>query len=83
MKYLTCILLASCLCLLGSRCQEKLRVCPDEWIVNAMPDAVEEGMTPKGPQEYYIYQGKRVEIAAFDTTWVRKNCTGLKPNVVH
>jgi hypothetical protein len=48
-----------------------------------MPDAVEEGMTPKGPQEYYIYQGKRVEIAAFDTTWVRKNCTGLKPNVVH
>jgi hypothetical protein len=57
----------------------KLRVCPEEWIINKMPST--DDSTGKGAQ-YFIYQGKRRELSEFDFEWVQKNCN-LTPQVVY
>jgi hypothetical protein len=57
----------------------KLRVCPEEWIINRMPST--DDTTGNGVQ-YFIYQGKRRELSEFDFEWVQKNCN-LTPQVVY
>lgn len=52
-----------------------LRVCPDELIINTMPTFVEDGSPTQPPSEgYYILNGKRRELAEFDTAWVAAHC---------
>lgn len=58
---------------------KKIKECPDEWIVNKMPTV---GKPPKGGNQYFIYQGKRVEVAAVDTNWVKKHCK-IQKSVVY
>ncbi|MES3030823.1 MAG: hypothetical protein V4697_00205 [Patescibacteria group bacterium] len=45
-----------------------LHECPDEMIVNRMP-----GTEPQS--SYYIKNGERKEIADYDASWVKNNCT--------
>ncbi len=57
---------------------EKLRICPDEWIDNQMPMIVNNDSLPK---QYFILDGKRMEMSEFDTLWVFNNCP-LKAQMV-
>ncbi len=56
---------------------DKLRICPDEWIENRMP----------GPnaqvRQYFIIEGERKEIDAYDLEWIKKNCTVKEPQIVY
>ena len=45
-----------------------IAVCPDELIVNEMPGPGMEA------EAYYIQDGKRVEVTAYDSAWVEENC---------
>jgi hypothetical protein len=49
----------------------KIKDCPDELIINAMPTMDRK---PRIPNQYYIYKGLRKEINEFDSTWVKKHC---------
>ena len=64
----------------GHEGARKLRICPQEWIVNRMP-----GVSPdRRPRRdaYFILNGKRREMSAFDMTWVRRHCR-LRPQSVY
>lgn len=49
----------------------KIKDCPDERIMNAMPTT--DGK-PRVPNQYYIYKGLRKEISDFDSVWVKEHC---------
>lgn len=59
--------------------EEKLQVCPDEWIDNQMPGTFEQR---DHQRQYYILDGKRREISEFDSDWVSKNCN-LEKQIVY
>lgn len=48
--------------------------CPDEMIVNKMPNITDDSGVIQPSNAYYIKNGKRVEIAEYDTIWVNANC---------
>ncbi len=50
----------------------KLRLCPEEKIINQMPTiGVDKSDVSR---EYFIYKGERREVAEFDMNWVNQNC---------
>jgi hypothetical protein len=53
-------------------------VCPEEMIVNQMPAVDRSGETVSDEipmrSNYYIIDGKRVEIDELDTAWIASNC---------
>ena len=49
-----------------------IRDCPEELIQNRMP-MMDKGSSSQA-RDYYIYKGKRHEIAEFDQAWVKANC---------
>lgn len=53
----------------------KIRDCSEVMVINRMP-MVRHDNSPDSviPNTYYIYKGKRRELAEFDTMWVKKNC---------
>lgn len=55
-----------------------IRECPDAWYRNLMP-----GPDKTQPEEYLVVKGSRVEIASYDTVWIRKNCTIKGATEVH
>ncbi len=55
-----------------------IRDCPEEKITDNMPITGKQ----TAPRSYFIYKGQRAEMAAFDTAWLRVNCT-LKETVVY
>ncbi len=58
--------------------EQKLQLCPDEWIENRMPSAG----TPSQADQYFILNGERRELKDFDLEWIRKNCS-VKPQIVY
>lgn len=48
-----------------------IRICPDQWIVDAMPGVVGDNI----PNEYFIINGQRAEIYNYDVTWIEQNCS--------
>lgn len=48
--------------------------CPDEMIVNKMPSVIDDRGVIPPPKAYYIKDGKRVEVADYDSVWVSANC---------
>lgn len=56
----------------------KLRVCPEEMIVNAMPGIDRSGETEDNVESvrssYYIIEGERREVDEFDTVYIAENC---------
>lgn len=58
----------------------KLRICPDSWIVNNMPRTMDIGAN--SPNQYFIIDGKRIEVDEVDTDWVTRNCD-VRQNVVY
>ena len=55
---------------------EKLKICPDEWVVNKMPTT-----GTKKNEQYFIIDGKRQEIENFDIDWIESNCKIEKEEV--
>ncbi len=55
-----------------------LKVCPEELIEDRMPTVSESPETRTAVRSYYIYQGVRREVAEFDASWVKANCTVKK-----
>ncbi len=53
---------------------DKIQDCPEMMIDNRMPQIIDENSKNIPPRQYYIYKGKRYEIADFDTVWVNRNC---------
>lgn len=57
---------------------QKNMVCPEEMIVNRMPSVDRSGETSSDEiptrSNYYIIDGKRVEIDELDTAWIASNC---------
>lgn len=68
----TAVLLTSCATV-------KIQDCPDEKIINKMPQVGGQGL----PSEYYIYKGERKEITDFDQEWLKKNCPSIKVQEVY
>jgi hypothetical protein len=58
--------------------EQKLQLCPDEWIENRMPSV---GSPPQADQ-YFILNGERRELKDFDLEWIKKNCS-VKPQIVY
>ena len=56
---------------------EKLKQCPQEWIVNKMPGVYDSG----GRREYFIFNGQRRELTEFDLDWIKANCQVKKQEV--
>lgn len=54
-----------------------LKICPNEWIDDQMPGDKSGGKD----RQYYILDGKRMEIYEFNSNWVRDNCN-LKKQIV-
>ncbi len=50
----------------------KIRKCPEEWIINAMP-TIQSKENQKN-KEYFIYKGKSYKKEEFDLDWVKNNC---------
>ncbi len=57
---------------------EKLRICPDEWIDNQMPIVINSDSLPR---QYFILNSERMEMSEFDIVWVFDNCA-LKVQMV-
>ncbi|WP_277111154.1 hypothetical protein [Chryseobacterium taklimakanense] len=68
----TAVLLTSCATV-------KIQDCPDEKIINKMPQVGGQGL----PSEYYIYKGERKEITDFDQEWLKKNCPSIRVQEVY
>jgi putative hemolysin len=60
-----------------------LRICPDEWIQNEMPQVISDDQINGdfSPKEYFIVNLTRRELSEFDIGWVRANCN-IRPQVV-
>lgn len=54
------------------------RYCPDEWILNNMPDTRGSNY----PNEYFIVNGSRVELTEYDVDFVERYC-GITKQVVY
>lgn len=53
----------------------KIQDCPDSIIENRMPMVTDpESKAEPTPSVYYIYKGRRHEVAEFDAEWVKKHC---------
>lgn len=52
--------------------------CPDEWIVNMMPDTRGNSLS----NEYFIVDGSRVELDEYDVDWVERYC-GLTKQIAY
>ena len=53
-----------------------LRICPDQWIVNAMPGVdVGDPAVYSEAKEYFIINGQRAEIVNYDLEWIENNCS--------
>lgn len=76
MQNLLLILLITPTLAIGCNAGEKK--CPDEWISNQMPGEVGDSST----REYFIVDGRRVEISDYDIEWVVKNCS-LQKEIVY
>lgn len=65
---------------------QKKRICPDQWVINKQPKIVRnqaEGQAAIAQaDEYFMYQGKRLEKEQIDTDWMRRNCR-LEPTIVN
>jgi len=57
----------------------RMQECPDEWIQDRMPTV---GGYDDKEGEYFIKDGKRMEISEFDLQWVNENCN-IKPKIVY
>jgi hypothetical protein len=60
---------------------EKIRTCPDNWYVNRMPGTYAE--TDDMPNEYMVYEGRRVELRDVDVDWVKENCAVKEPQPIY
>ncbi len=60
----------------------RLRICPDEWIEDRMPLAINPDIKGGLPREYFILNGSRREITEFDLNWVWSNCA-IEKQVVY
>lgn len=58
-----------------------LQICPDAWIINEMPCVYENDPSECEQREYFVLDGKRVEVTAFNRTWVEEHCA-LNPEIV-
>ena len=56
---------------------EKLRKCPDEWIVH------KESMTNRTLDEYYVLDQKKMHMSNFDSNWLKVNCKLYRKYVYH
>ncbi|MBS3163344.1 hypothetical protein J4427_01515 [Candidatus Woesearchaeota archaeon] len=60
----------------------KLRICPDGWIVNLMPgpSCVSKNCINR---EYFIVNNSRRELEEFDLNWIKMNCKTNIPSPVY
>lgn len=73
------LLLSASAVFLTSCATVKIQDCPDEKIINRMPQVGGQG----SPSEYYIYKGERKEITDFDQEWLKKNCPSIRVQEVY
>lgn len=60
---------------LESQQDEKLKICPEEWINNQQPIVSESNeSTSEINEQYFILNKERRELSEFDMNWVIKNC---------
>ena|SRR3989304_7009323 len=63
----------------------KLQTCPDNWYKNEQPCIYKDSPTECENQkkEYFVIDGKRIEVEEVDVEWVKKNCEVKKPEVLN
>lgn len=60
-------------CVANPKNNNLLKVCPEEWIVDAMP-GIGSPNPNDPPKEYFIYKDARRELIEFDVDWIKANC---------
>ncbi len=59
-----------------------LRVCPDEWYEDRMPQMVSDSSEKPILNQYFIIAEERKEIKDYDIEWIKKNCPIKSPSIV-